>query len=143
MSRLLFFLLIVFPLVLVACGDDESDNADTPTPEDVAPISADAGDDFIVTVGDVPTFDACRSTGDIENYRWTVLTPPEAVAEDAGKIVREVESNCRFTLGDAMVIEEVGDWIILLEVRRGTEIQTDTVTVTVIEPNGISTETPE
>lgn len=133
MSRFLLLLLMVLSLALVACGDDEDEGADDN--DDAAPLTADAGDDFAVIVGEAPTFDACRSTGDIENYAWTVLTPPEAVADDAGKPIREMGSDCRFTLDDAMAIEEVGAWVIQLEVRSGDETQTDTVTVTVMEPD--------
>ncbi len=133
MSRFLLLLLMVLSLALVACGDDEDEGADDNN--DAAPLMADAGDDFMVTVGDVPTFDACLSTGNIENYSWTVLTPPEAVADDAGKPIREIGSDCRFTLEDAMAIEEAGEWVIQLEVRSGDETQTDTVIVTVMEPD--------
>lgn len=134
MSRFLLLLLLVLSLALVACSDDE-DEGGADSNDAAAPLTADAGDDFMVTVGEVPTFDACRSTGEIENYSWTVLAPPEAVPDDAGKLIREIEDDCRFTLDDAMVIEEVGEWVIQLEVRSGDETQTDTVTVTVMEPD--------
>lgn len=130
MSRFLFMLLVLFSIGIVACetddGDDDSNNN--------GDITANAGEDFEVIVGDTPTFDACNSTGAINNYAWTILSAPEPVADDAGKVIRETESNCRFTLEDAMVIEEVGEWVIQLEASNSDNTETDTVTITVVEP---------
>lgn len=117
----IFFFLLVF---LVACGDAE---------ESIT-LKANAGEDFAVTVGEAPEFDACASEGEIENYQWTILNAPTAQDEDEGKFIRETESNCKFTLEDTMVIEEVGEWIIQLQVRSADgKTATDTVTITVNE----------
>lgn len=132
MPRFLLILLVLLSFGLVAC-DDSGDN-DSDSNGESAPLTADAGEDFTVTVGEEPSFDACESTGDIENYAWTILSAPETVAEDEGKVIREVEPNCSFTLEDPMVVQEVGEWVVELEVQSGDETATDTVTVTVIAP---------
>lgn len=125
MVKRVFFLGLLLA-TLAACGND-SEGAD-------GSLKADAGDNFTVVVGAAPTFDGCESTGDIENYKWVILQAPAAKAEDAGKVIREVESNCRFTLADTMVVEETGDWVVELEVRDAEgNTATDTVTVTVVE----------
>ena len=96
-------------------------------------LQADAGEDFVVPVGERPSFDGCASTGNIVNYKWTILEAPDTMPEDAGKIVREIEQNCAFTLGTEMVIEEAGEWVITLEVRdANNNTSTDTVTVQVL-----------
>lgn len=124
-KRIIFLGLVL--MMLVACGDDGDD-------ESKESLKADAGDNFTVAVGAAPTFDGCESTGDIENYKWIVLEAPPTKADDAGKVIREVEGNCRFTLADTMAIEETGDWVIELEVRDSDgKTATDTVTVTVVE----------
>jgi hypothetical protein len=122
--------IIVLALLLVlvvACGDDGNDDSE-------ATLEAEAGDGFTVSVGVAPTFDGCESTGNIDNYKWTILEAPPTKADDNGKVIREVESNCRFTLADTMVVDEMGDWLIELEVRDADgNTATDTVTVTVVE----------
>lgn len=132
MPRFLLMLLVLLSLGLVACDDSEDDDSDSNG--ESAPLTANAGEDFTVTVGEEPSFDACESTGDIENYAWTILSAPASVAEDEGKVIREIEPNCSFTLEDPMVVQEVGEWVIELEVQSGDETATDTVTVTVIAP---------
>ena len=57
-----------------------------------------------------------NDAGDIVNYKWTIITCPEACAADEGKVIREMDPNCSLTLEAAMVIEEVGLWTIELEV---------------------------
>jgi hypothetical protein len=97
-------------------------------------LNADAGDDFSVKVGVSPFFDGCASTGDIVNYRWRILESPGNMPEDVGKIIREVDSECSFTLAAAMVIDEVGTWKIELEVRDNADkTSSDTVIVEVID----------
>lgn len=119
-----FSLLVVLALLLTACGDEDK-------PES---LKANAGEDFGVKVGEAPTFDACKSTGDIQNFRWIILQAPETKAADNGKVIRANESNCRFTLEDTMVIEELGQWVIQLEIEDADgKKTTDTVTVTVTE----------
>lgn len=141
MTRFLFLILMLLSLLLVACGDDDEDSNASNDNDNTAPLIADAGDDFEIVVGENPTFDACRSSGNIENYSWTVLIAPPTMPEDEGKVIRAIERNCSFTLEDAMAIEEVGDWVIQLEVRNGEESQTDTVTVTVVEAGNAPIET--
>lgn len=93
---------------------------------------ANAGQDFTVIVGTEPTFDGCASSGDIVNYRWTILEAPDTMPEDAGKVIREVDPNCSFTLDANMGVDEMGQWVIELEVTDSEgQTSTDTVTVTV------------
>lgn len=93
---------------------------------------ANAGQDFTVIVGTEPTFDGCASSGDIVNYRWTILEAPATMPEDAGKVIRDIDANCSFTLDANMGVDEVGRWVIELEVTDSEgQTGTDTVTVTV------------
>ena len=110
-------LLFVFALIATACGGGGD------------AVTADAGDDFTVAVGENPQFDGCSSTGDITNYEWHIIEAP--VAEDADKPLREIDPNCGFVLEAAMVIDDVGEWIIELRVTDGDSTATDQVTVTV------------
>ena len=97
------------------------------------PLHANAGADFSVAMGEHPVFDGCGSTGRIVNYKWTVVTPCENVPQDAGKVLRETVDDCSFCLESAMGGEEVGIWIIGLEVRDPDgNTGTDTVRVTVM-----------
>ncbi len=111
---------ILFPLALIAagCGGDAS-------------LSADAGDDVTISVGEAPTFDGCDSDGDIANYRWTIVETPPARSADVGKVLRETEANCSFTLENAMLSEEVGTWVVELLVTDADQGSLDTVTVVV------------
>ncbi len=98
------------------------------------PLQANAGEDFMVNVGQEPTFDGCDSTGNIANYQWTITSAPESKPEDEGKVIREVDPNCSFTLDANMGVDEVGQWEIQLEVEDSAgNTSTDTVTVTVEE----------
>ena len=95
---------------------------------------ANAGQDFSVVVGTAPTFDGCASSGDIVNYRWTIVDAPDSNAADIDKVIREESGECLFSLEALMEIEEVGDWEVELEVRdSGGRTDTDTVIVSVIE----------
>jgi hypothetical protein len=97
-------------------------------------LKADAGDDFSVKVGFSPVFDGCASTGDIVNYRWRILESPDNMPEDVGKIIRDVDSECSFTLSSEMGVYEVGTWKIELEVRDSADnTSSDTVIVEVVE----------
>lgn len=122
MRRVFVFVSLLIALGLVACGGEEES------------LTANAGEDFEIQVGDSPTFDGCASTGEIDNYKWTILEAPPAMAEDSGKVIREVDANCSFKLDAAMGLKEMGAWVIQLEVS-GYEGQTatDQVTVTVNE----------
>lgn len=116
--KTLAMVLLIFSLILVACGGEK--------------LQADAGEDFVVNIGDAPTFDGCGSTGDIENYQWSVLSAPDTRAEDSNKVIRAVEGACQFTLEDTMVLEEIGEWVIQLTVRdTDDKTATDTVKITV------------
>jgi hypothetical protein len=104
----------------VACRTDE-------------PLQANAGEDFAVQVGESPAFDGCASTGDVTIYKWTIVEAPSKMADDAGKVIREMDVNCSFTLEAAMGVDEAGDWVIELEVKDGKgNTSTDTVRVTVV-----------
>jgi hypothetical protein len=123
MRRVFVFVSLLITLGLVGCGGG-GDEA----------LTADAGDDFEIQVGESPTFDGCGSTGAIDNYKWTIIEAPPAMAEDTGKIIREIDANCSFTLDSAMGLKEMGAWIIELEVNdSGGHTATDRVTVTVNE----------
>ena len=99
-----------------------------------ASLRADAGQDFSVIVDASPTFDGCASSGDIVNYKWTIVTAPDSNLEDVGKVIRAESANCLFTLESSMEIDEVGDWEVELEVRdSGGSTATDTVVVTVVQ----------
>ena len=109
-------------LVVAGCGDDD----DT--------LEADAGDDFSVTVGEAPDFDGCGSSGDIVNYEWVIIEAPSSMTDDVGKPLREVDDQCSFTLESAMVVDEVGGWVIELTVTdAGGASSTDSVQVDVVE----------
>jgi hypothetical protein len=54
--------------------------------------------------------------------------------EDVGKIIRDVDSECSFTLSSEMGVYEVGTWKIELEVRDSADnTSSDTVIVEVVE----------
>lgn len=104
-------------LLAAACGGDG--------------LSADAGEDFTVSVNEAPVFDGCDSTGDISDYRWMITAGPSS--DDAGKALRSEMSDCSFTLENAMSVEDVGEWTIELTVTDGATTATDQVTVEVLE----------
>ena len=79
-------------------------------------VQADAGADFSIRVGDFPTFYDCASEGEIQNYMWAVVEAPELMAGDVGKVIRETESSCSFTVDEAMNVQTVGTWVIELTV---------------------------
>lgn len=111
--------------MLVACSGSG--------PATEAPVAA-AGEDFAIEVGERPRFDACASTGDIMNYKWTIVAAPQSMQDDAGKVIRETEPDCAFTLEAQMGVDEVGTWRIQVEVTDAAgNRDTDTVTVTVNE----------
>ena len=118
----LFIVLIVLLVFLVACsGSTDS-------------LNANAGNDYEIKMGEQPRFDGCASTGNIENYQWKILTAPDKMSEDAGKVIREIEPNCAFTLDAEMGVDELGVWEIQLEVQDALGNKAvDTVSVTVIE----------
>lgn len=119
MARLLFVLVLAASVCLPACQFG-------------AGLMASAGADFSVKMGEAPTFDGCGSTGRIVNYKWTITGAPSAMAKDTGKVIREVDASCRFTLESAMGIQEEGVWTVELEVRDASgSTSTDTVMVTV------------
>jgi len=107
--------------VLGACGGAE-------------PLRADAGDDFSLQVGQQPSFDGCGSTGEIVNYKWTIVSAPQGMAEDEGKVIRAVDRNCSFTLDAEMGVDEIGLWEIELEVEdEAGNTSTDRVIVEVTQ----------
>ncbi len=121
--RIMFTGAAVVALAAAACGDD-----DRGLPVAVAP------QDFSVAVGEAPTFDGCESTGEIVNYAWTIRETPSNMDDDVNKPLREQEENCEFTLESNMIVDEIGTWVIELEVTdaEGTA-STDTVRVEVTE----------
>ena len=96
------------------------------------PLQANAGTDFTVKVGEKPTFDGCVSTGNIENYKWMVVSAPGQMVQDSGKVICEVEPDCSFTLDSAMKPGEAGEWVLRLEVKDAQgNASTDEVIVSV------------
>lgn len=114
--------LIAAGLVLAACGTDSG-----------SAVTSNAGDDFQVTVGEIPVFDGCGSSGEITNYEWVIVDAPESQPDSDGKALRSVMGDCSFELENAMVIGDVGEWIIELSVTDGEAEATDQVVVTVTE----------
>ena len=100
---------------------------------DSASTVANAGDDFSVAIGEAPVFDACESSGEIDNFQWIIVEAPEGREDTEDKPLREVLSDCNFTLESAMVIDDVGAWTIelRLEGEDGAITAMDRVTVTV------------
>ena len=93
-------------------------------------LQADAGADFSIKVGESPTFDGCDSQGEIQNYGWVIVEAPDVMAGDTGKVIREIDPSCSFTLGAAMEIQEVGQWVVELTVSdESGNVSNDTVTV--------------
>jgi hypothetical protein len=112
-------LLVIVGLALGACGGGS--------------LNADAGSDVRVSVGGQIRFDGSGSTGDIVNCRWTILDPPEEMAEDAGKIIRDSASDCAFTLDEEMTRQYIGEWLVELEVTDSAgNADTDTMAIEVI-----------
>lgn len=113
--------------VLVICAAAGGCGSDTA-------LTADAGDDFSVSVGTAPEFDGCGSEGEIVDYRWTILGAPESMAADVGKELRASMDECSFVLESSMVTQDQGSWDIELSVEGADgESSTDQVTVTVTE----------
>lgn len=113
---------IVVGLVLVAgaCGNGSD-------------LRADAGADFSIGVGQSPTFDGCGSQGQIQNYKWAITDAPDFMASNSGKMIREIDSACSFTLVAAMDLQEVGTWtveLIVTDAASGTSSDTVSVEVT-------------
>jgi hypothetical protein len=123
-SRLRFVLGVMMCLVLVSLTACQS----------AGQISADAGPDQQIQVGDSPIFDGCSSEGSISGYTWTIIEPPDSRPEDINKVLKQDESSCDFTLDAEMGLNDVGTWIIELEVRDADGMSsTDTVNFTVSE----------
>ena len=115
----LFGTLAVLSVILLAgaCGNGSE-------------LKADAGADLSITVGDSPTFDGCGSNGQIQNYRWVIIEAPDLMPGDAGKVIREIESSCSFSLDATMEIQEVGIWVVELTVSDDDgNTSDDTVTM--------------
>ena len=94
-------------------------------------LSADAGEDFTVAMGEAPEFDGCGSGGDGLTYTWTIVEAPESMADDVGKVLRDSIGDCSFTLESDMEVADVGTWVIELTTTDRTDTATDQVTVTV------------
>ena len=116
-------MLVVFAAFAAACGGGDGG----------ASVTADAGEDFSVEVGEIPAFDGCGSEGEISNFAWTIVEAPDGQADSADKALREQLSVCSFELESAMVLDDVGSWTIELAVTDGEETATDQV---VVEVNG-------
>ena len=110
---------MLFLLLFAACGGDGD-------------LQANAGEDFSVTVGESPTFDGCASDGDITNFQWVIVEASSGMPGDVDKPIREVDSECSFTLEAAMIADEVGNWVVELTVSDADgNTSADTVSVEV------------
>lgn len=119
--------LVLIVLLFGAC------QAVATTPAETQPLQANAGQDIQVKVGEAPRFDGCSSTGAIANYKWTIAKAPEGMSEYDGKVIREIDASCAFTLEASMLVEEVGLWEIELEVRdESGNATTDSMNVEVV-----------
>lgn len=114
--------LIAAGLVLAACGSDSASE-----------VTSNAGTDFEVTVGEIPVFDGCGSSGEITNYEWVIVDAPDSQPDSDGKELRTVMGDCSFELENAMIIDDVGEWTIELVVTDGEAEASDQVVVTVTE----------
>lgn len=109
------------PVLAVSCGGSDG-------------LRADAGPDLSVKVGDPPTFDGCRSSGEITNYAWVIVAAPGDMASDIGKPIREAEAGCSFDMEASMVVDEAGTWVIELTVTdTDGNSSKDTVSVEVVQ----------
>ncbi len=111
-------LIVVSVALLAACGSGPS---------------ADAGDDFTVTLGEAPVFDGCGSGGDGLSYTWTIVGAPTDMGDDVGKVLRQSIGDCSFTLESSMIVDDLGEWTIELLVTDSVTEDLDEVTVTVVE----------
>lgn len=108
-------------LLAIGCGSGNS-------------LSADAGPDTEVAVGESPTFDGCDSSGDITNYQWVIRQAPESMPQDVDKAIRESMTDCSFTLEASMITDEIGSWTIeLIVTDHDGATSSDEVAVTVVE----------
>lgn len=92
---------------------------------------ADAGDDFAIAIGQAPKFDGCGSSGVNLTYSWVIVGAPSDMADDVGKMLREPETSCSFSLESEMVVADAGVWEIELTVSDSTTSSTDRVEVLV------------
>lgn len=118
-SKTYLVMLVIVGLALGAC--------------DGGSLNADAGPDVRVSVGEQVQFDGSGSTGDIVNCRWTVLEPPDKMAQDVGKVIRDSAFDCAFTLDEEMARQYIGKWLVELEVMDSAgNTDTDTMTIEVV-----------
>ena len=111
-------------VLLASCGGDDS-------------VTADADSDITVSVGSAPMFDGCESDGEIVNYSWVIVEAPPAMADDVGKSIRETSGDCSFELESAMLLADVGTWLVELTVADDSgDSSADTVRVDVSEQPG-------
>ncbi len=95
---------------------------------------ADAGADFSATVGESITLDGSNSfdaDGDILTFQWTGTAP-------GGIDIGTQISNAATEIA-AFTVSLVGDYVFTLTVDDGTDLASDTVTVTVTDTGGVNT----
>jgi hypothetical protein len=112
--------LVIAALLSTACGSSSD-------------LAADAGEDRSFAVGESPEFNGCSSSGEIVDYRWVIIDAPDGAADkDNGKVLRETNAECTFTIDAAMEVDEVGPWVIELTVSDSDgDTSTDSVIVTI------------
>ena len=115
-SILFLTLLVSVPVFLISCGEE-----DEPDP---VTVSANAGTDQTVNLGEVVTLDGSGSSssdGSALVYLWAITTQPTGSTATIGSPTSESPS---FTP------DEVGDYVLTLTVTSGTAVDTDQVTIT-------------
>jgi len=85
-----------------------------------APPVANAGPDILVHIGETASCDGSSSVdldgGEIVFYRWTVAAVPEGREDRVGSILAEGADATICNLDHPLGKEDVGEWIIELEV---------------------------
>ena len=84
-----------------------------------------------MAVGEAPVFDGCGSEGESLSYAWTIVEAPSDMSDDVGKVIRESQTECSFTLESNMVVADMGTWVVELTVTDGVNSSSDQVTVAV------------
>jgi len=102
-----------------------------------APPRAYAGPDISTRVGETVSFDGSQSVdldgGQIVHYRWKVTAAPERREEEIGRILHEGADAAVWTMQSALTEEDIGEWVIELEVTDDDgQSATDDLIMTVV-----------
>jgi hypothetical protein len=102
-----------------------------------APPRADAGPDVTAHIGETVSYDGSSSVdldgGKIVYYRWRVTSAPEGREGEIGRVLHEGEDAAVWTSDVPLAQEDVGEWVIELEVTDDEgQSATDDLTLTVV-----------